>query len=172
MSVGLTELLTQVRLPRAARGYFSKSQLTVQTLCRCPYNRRVQRHALRSVRTFEIPSLGWNTVLWTHENSSLVGILSPVNHKGLYQGKKKKNNFSLTPSYSAHKSSNHKLSQICQFSPNTDLCKTKLTYTNIKRKIFEELVPWVLPLLKKKKKIKQIRLGYAGIMDPSSIYQY
>ena len=33
------------------------------------------------------------------------------------------------------------------------------TYTNIKHKIFEELVPLVLPLLK-----KHIRLGHAGIM--------
>ena len=34
-----------------------------------------------------------------------------------------------------------------------------------KHKIFEELVPFVLPLFKKKK--KHIRLGHAGIMDPS-----
>ena len=36
------------------------------------------------------------------------------------------------------------------------------TYTNIKNKIFEELVPLVSPLLK-----KHIRLGQAGIVDHS-----
>ena len=35
-------------------------------------------------------------------------------------------------------------------------------YTNIKHKIFEELVSSVLPLLK-----KHIRLGHAGIVDHS-----
>ena len=38
----------------------------------------------------------------------LVGALSPVHHKGLYQGYDKKTNFNLSPSHSAHKSSNHK----------------------------------------------------------------
>ena len=36
------------------------------------------------------------------------------------------------------------------------------TYTNIRHKIFEELVPSVSPLLK-----KHIRLGHAGIVDHS-----
>ena len=40
----------------------------------------------------------------------------------------------------------------------------KKTYTNIEHKIFEELVPSVLPLSKKK---KHIRLGHAGIVDYS-----
>ena len=41
------------------------------------------------------------------------------------------------------------------------------TYTNIKHKILEELVPLVSPLLK-----KYIRLGHADIVDHSIIYQY
>ena len=36
------------------------------------------------------------------------------------------------------------------------------TYTNIKHKIFEELVPSVLPLIN-----KHIRLGHVGILDNS-----
>ena len=69
----------------------------------------------------------------------------------------------MSPIYSAHKSSNHNLSKKHKISPDTNLQKT---YTNIKHKILEELVPLVLPLLKKKKK-KLIRLGHAGIVDHS-----
>ena len=54
--------------------------------------------------------------------------------------------FSLSPIYSARKSSNHKLSKKHKISPDTNLQKT---YTNIKHKIFEELVPSVLPLLQR-----------------------
>ena len=43
-----------------------------------------------------------------------------------------------------------------------NLYKTKHTYTNITHKIFEELVPSVLPLLK-----KHIRLGHAAIVGHS-----
>ena len=45
--------------------------------------------------------------------------------------------------------------------------KTKKNAQNIKHKIFKELVPSVLPLLK-----KHIRLGHAGIWTIPSIYQY
>ena len=55
--------------------------------------------------------------------------------------------FCLSPIYSARKSSNHKLSKNHEISYGTNLQKT---YTNIKHKIFQELVPLVLPLLKKK----------------------
>ena len=54
--------------------------------------------------------------------------------------------FCLSPIYSARKSSNHKLSKNHEISYGTNLQKT---YTNIKHKIFQELVPLVLPLLKK-----------------------
>ena len=69
--------------------------------------------------------------------------------------------FNLSPIYFACKSSNHKLFRNRKISPDTNLQKI---YTNIKHKIFEELVPSVLPLLKKK---KHLRLGHAGIMDHS-----
>ena len=62
----------------------------------------------------------------------------------------------MSPFYSAHKSSNHKFSKNHKIIPNTNLHKT---YTNIKQKILKELVPSVLPLLK-----KHIRLGYADIV--------
>ena len=67
--------------------------------------------------------------------------------------------FNLSPIYSAGRSSNHKLSTNHKISPDTNLHKT---YTNIKHKIFEELVPSVSPLLK-----KHIRLGHAGIVNHS-----
>ena len=67
--------------------------------------------------------------------------------------------FNLSPVYSARKSSNHKLSINHKISHDTNLHKT---YTNIRHKTFEELVPSVSPLLK-----KHIRLGHAGIVDLS-----
>ena len=67
--------------------------------------------------------------------------------------------FNLSPTYSARKSSNHKLSINHKISHDTNLPKTK-QYTNIGHKIFEKLVPSVSPLLK-----KHIRLGHAGIVD-------
>ena len=65
--------------------------------------------------------------------------------------------FNLSPIYATHKSSNHKLSKYHKISPDTNL---QITYTNIKYKIFEELVPLVLPLLKK-------HIRHAGIVDHS-----
>ena len=58
-------------------------------------------------------------------------------------------NIKLSPSYCAHKPSNHKFSKIHKISPDKNLFQ-KNTHTNIKHKIVEELVPSVL--LKKKKK--------------------
>ena len=57
--------------------------------------------------------------------------------------------FNRSPIHYARKSSNHKLSKNHKISPDTNLQKT---YTNIKHTIFEEVVPSVLPLVKKKKK--------------------
>ena len=70
-----------------------------------------------------------------------------------------KTNLNLSPIYSAHKPSNHDFTKNHKISPDTNLHKI---YTNVKHKIFEELVPSVLPLLK-----KYIRLGHAGIVDHS-----
>ena len=61
--------------------------------------------------------------------------------------------FTLSPIYSARKLPNRILSQNHKINPDTNLHKT---YTNIKHKMFEELVPSVSPLLK-----KHIRLGHA-----------
>ena len=71
--------------------------------------------------------------------------------------------FNLSSIYSARKSSNHKLFPNHKTSPDTNLHKNK-TYTSIKHKIFEELVPSVSPLLE-----KHIRLGHAGIVDHSVV---
>ena len=49
-----------------------------------------------------------------------------------------------------------------KISPDTNSHKTIYTNKNTKHNIFEELVPSVLPLLK-----KQIRLRHAGIVDHS-----
>ena len=67
-----------------------------------------------------------------------------------------KTNFNLSPTYYAHKSSNRKFPQNHIISPDINLHKTKPT------QIFEELIPAILPLLR-----KHIRLGHAGIIDHS-----
>ena len=69
--------------------------------------------------------------------------------------------FNLSPVYSERKSSNHKLFKKHKISPVHNFTQNK-RYTNIKHKMFEELVPSVPPLLK-----KHIRLGQAGIVDHS-----
>ena len=61
--------LTQVRFPGAARD-FSLSQLSVQTLLRCPYSLRLQSHALTSVCTLKISSIGSHTFVWPHQNTA------------------------------------------------------------------------------------------------------
>ena len=48
-------------IPRCGKGFFSQSQLPVQTLLRFPYSPRVQSHALTSVRALKIPSIGSHT---------------------------------------------------------------------------------------------------------------
>ena len=57
-------------IPRCGKGFFSQSQLSVQTLLRSPYNPRVQSHALPSVRTLKIPQNGNHTFVWTNENTA------------------------------------------------------------------------------------------------------
>ena len=66
----------------------------------------------------------------------------------------------LSPIYSSHKSSNHKFLKKHKISPGTNLYITE--HTNVKLKIFKELVPSVSPQLK-----KHIQLGQAGIVDHS-----
>ena len=61
--------LRQVRFPVAARD-FSPSQISVQTLLRCPCSPCVQSHPLISVCTLKIPTTGSHTFVWTHENAA------------------------------------------------------------------------------------------------------
>ena len=42
-------------IPRCGKGFFSRSQLSVQTLLRCPYTTCEQSHAFTSMRTLKIP---------------------------------------------------------------------------------------------------------------------
>ena len=69
-----------------------------------------------------------------------------------------KTNFKLSPSYSAHNSSNHKFSQIYKISPNTNYIKQNIHTQN------QTISPFRLTLFKKKKK-KEKR--HTGIMDHS-----
>ena len=55
-------ILTQVRVPGAARDFFSQCQLPVQTILRP----RVQSLASPSARTLKIPN---TTIVWPHENT-------------------------------------------------------------------------------------------------------
>ena len=69
--------------------------------------------------------------------------------------------FNLSPIYSARESANQKLSQNHKINPDTNPCKTKNTQTS-NTIFFEELVPSVLPLLKKKKAHKARTQWYHG----------
>ena len=53
--------------PRCSKGFFSQSQLSVQTVLLCPYSPRVQSHASTSVCTLTIPNTGSHATVWTHE---------------------------------------------------------------------------------------------------------
>ena len=56
--------------PRCGKGFVSHSQLSVQTLLRCPYSPLVQSHTLTSVRMLKISDTGSRTIVWTHENDT------------------------------------------------------------------------------------------------------
>ena len=58
--------------PWCGKGFFSQSQLSVQTLLRCPYSPCVQSRGSTSVCTLKIPHTGSHTIVWTHENTALV----------------------------------------------------------------------------------------------------
>ena len=91
--------------PRCGKGCFSQSQLSVQTLLRCPYSPRVQSHASTSVRTLKIPKR-WQPChcLDTRKYSTLIeldsaALAAAVPYPGKGQGstkkKKKKKKFFL-----------------------------------------------------------------------------
>ena len=54
--------------PRCRKGFFSMSQLSVQTLLRCPYNIRVQPHAIQSVHVKDLKHLATRP-LFGHTNT-------------------------------------------------------------------------------------------------------
>ena len=65
--------LKRVLIPWCGKGFFSQSQLSVQTLLRCPHSSVVQSRALTSVRVLKTPSTGSSTFVWTHENTTCTG---------------------------------------------------------------------------------------------------
>ena len=68
---------------------------------------------------------GW-LVSWYTESSQPQRIISGL-----------KTNFNLSPSYSTHKSSSHKFSEINKINPDTNLYETEHAYTNVKHNILE-----------------------------------
>ena len=64
--------------------------------------------------------------------------------------------------YPARKASNHKFSKNNKISPDTNVQKTSTNIKQNNNNKIEELVPSVLPLLK-----KHIRLGHAGTVGHS-----
>ena len=63
-------VLTRVRVPDAAKVFFSQSQPSAFSALRCPYSPRVQSLASTSVCTLKILNTGSHTFVWTHENSA------------------------------------------------------------------------------------------------------
>ena len=55
--------------PQCCKGFFSQSQLSVQTLLQCPYSPGVQLHASTSVCMLKIPNMGIH-IVWTHKNTA------------------------------------------------------------------------------------------------------
>ena len=63
--------------PQCGKGFFSLSQLSVQTLSWCPYSPpppRVQAHASSSVPTLKIPNTGNYTIGCTEIQHTLIGL--------------------------------------------------------------------------------------------------
>ena len=60
--------------PRRGKGFFSQSQLPVQTVLRCPCSPRAQSLASTSRRTLNIPNTGSHTIVWTHKNATHFGM--------------------------------------------------------------------------------------------------
>ena len=56
-----------------SKGFFSQSRLSVQTFCQCLYSPCLQSHALTSLCTLKIPSIGSHTFVWTHGNTACCG---------------------------------------------------------------------------------------------------
>ena len=121
------------------------------TFCSCEHVRQLysdKNHALQrqNCLTF-FPAT--STCMQLQKNvSHLVGTLSPVDHKGLYQGEKQTSICLLVILHTSHQT---KTSLNPTKSIRTQIY-IELTRTNIKYKIFEEVVPSVLPMFKLKNK--------------------
>ena len=61
--------------PQCSKGFFSQSQLSVQTLLQCPYSPDVQLHASTLVCLLKIPNTGLHITVWTHKNAAHSGTL-------------------------------------------------------------------------------------------------
>ena len=79
--------MTRVRVPGAANRDCSPSQLSVQTLLRCPRSPRVQSHTSTSVRTLKIPNTESHTIVWTHR---ILHTLIGISHKAQRSTKRKR----------------------------------------------------------------------------------
>ena len=68
-------VLTRVWVPRRSKGFFSLSQLPVQTLLRHPDSPHFQSHASTSGRRLKIPIIGSHNIVWAHEDKILHTLL-------------------------------------------------------------------------------------------------
>ncbi len=83
-------IVTWVRIPSAARDFSPYSQLSMQTLWRCPYSPRVRARASTSVRTLKIPNTGNHIALFGDRKTlhTLIGMGSAaLGTAMLYPGK-------------------------------------------------------------------------------------
>ena len=69
LSGGASHRNERHNIDACGKGIFSQSQLSVQTLSRCPYSPRVQSHASTSAGTFK-SNTGSHSIVYTHENAA------------------------------------------------------------------------------------------------------
>ena len=65
-------------IPQCSMGFFSQSQLSVQTLLGCPYSPLVWLHAWTSVHMLKMPSAGSHTVVCTQENTASTALEAAI----------------------------------------------------------------------------------------------
>ena len=92
------------------------------------------------------------SLIWGLENGLVSWYFEPSWPQRIISGLK--TNFSLSPSYSARKSSSHKFFQIYKVSPDTNLNTRKHTYTNIKLNNFWRISPFGTAPVKKAHKAR------------------
>ena len=69
LSVGASHQNERHNIDARGKGIFCQSQLSVQTLSRCPYSPRVQSRASKSAGTFK-SNTGSHRIVRTHENTA------------------------------------------------------------------------------------------------------